>query len=442
MMARVVTGILAVVVLCGAVVAAGAIPVHVPAEPNVQHRNVTPSEQPVACPGPLEVPVGDISSGDDDLDSGSDDVQRDVFTTGSSDDAGGSVSSDAPIAATIERVGGGDIAGLAAVTCVRPSLSQWIVGGATSLGASARLVLTNPAEAPVEVTITAYGPIGAIEEPIVKVVGPTSAQEVLLEGTIPENPALTLQIDASGTGIVAAMQDSRLNGFEPAGTDWVGPAADPATSIVIPAVGPSVPDEEGGAATVVLMAPEGATAQLTLVTPDGIVEWPGTANLGLEPGVVTEIPVPTVDEGAVEVTADAPIVAAAVSRVARESQTGRGSAAYDTMWVAGQSAVSSELSLVAVTDSPELSVYSATHQEITVTNQAGDVVATRDIPARTVQRVQVDAVAGDILTMSQGVQWAQVVQTTGGFLTAAAPAATELSDLDIAVTVDTYIPAP
>jgi len=443
MMVKILTGALAAAALTGAVLVAGLVPVHVPSESTVEHQAVTPVVQPVACPGPLTVPVGDISSGNDTLDSASADVKYDVLMTGSPQDVGDGVATDSVAGATLESVGGGDIAGLAAVSCTRPSLDQWLVGGATTLGASARLVLTNPADAPVEATVTAYGAIGAIEEPIIIVVGPMSQQSVLLEGVIPENAALVLNVEASGTGIAAAVQDSRLDGFEPVGTDWVGPGADPSESLVIPAIGPSDPTADGGSAFVSLMAPEGATVQLTLITDSGIVDWPGTSGLVLKPGVVTEIPVPEFESGAIEVKADFPVVAAGVSRVARESQTGRaGSVAFDSMWVAGQSPSTVSHSLVAVTDSPVLSVYSAVHQSVSVTNQDGKVVATGDIPARTVQLLTVDAVAGDVLTVDPGFAWAEVVRTDEGLLTALGPTETTVADLDVAVRVDGYIPVP
>lgn len=441
MILRVVTAVAAAGVLAAGVVLADALPTYTTAPATVDHVSVAPLQQSVACPGLLEVPVGDISSGDADLDSGSDDIQRQTFATGPTVDVDGGIASDAPIAATTERVGGGDIAGLAAVTCVRPSLDQWLVGGATTVGASARLVLTNPAAAPVEVTVTPYGPIESGTEPIVIVVGPQSQKSTLLEGVIPENPALALNITSTGTGVVAHVQDSRLNGFEPAGTDWVTRTADPATSIVIPAVGPSDPTVEGGSARVSLLAPTGAKVSLTLVTKDGIREWPGTAGLVLDPGVVTEVSVPSLTAGAVEVNADAPVVAAAVSYVARDSQTGRtGSVAFDSMWVAGQSMPDASQSLVAVTDGPELAVYSATHQSVSITDQTGAVVATVDVPARTTRRVTADAVAGAVLTVGPGVEWVQVVSAKDGFVTAVAPTATEVADLDVAVTVDGYVP--
>ncbi|WP_062213058.1 DUF5719 family protein [Demequina oxidasica] len=443
MIVKILTGLLAAGALAGAVVVADQLPIHEPAPATVDHLAIAPLQQAVACPGHLEIPVGDISSGDADLDSGSDDVQFETFTSGSNTKVDSGFASDGPVAASIERVGGGDIAGLAAVTCVRPSMDQWLVGGATTLGASARLVLTNPAEAPVEVEVVSYGPIGQEEEPMVIVVGPESQRSVLLEGTIPENPALTLHVVSNGTGIVANVQDSRLDGFEPAGTDWVTRAADPGTSIVIPAVGPSDPSVEGASASVSLLAPEGANVSLALVTDDGTSEWPGASELNLEPGVVTVIQVPKLSAGAVEVRSDAPVVAAGVSRLPRESQTGRdGSIAFDTMWVAGQSASDAPHSLVAVTDSPELSVYAREEISLRVTNQDGEVVATQDIPARTVQRVSVDASAGDVLTVGAGVEWVQVVSTDDGFVTAVAPSDSEVADLDVAVRVDGYVPVP
>lgn len=443
MIVKILTGVLASASLAGALVIANLVPIGVPGAIQVEHREVTPLAHPAACPGPLEVPVGDISSGDAGLGSASDDVRFDMFAADTPRDVGAGASSEATAAATLERVGSGDLAGLAAISCVRPEFDQWLVGGATTLGSSARLVLTNPSDAPVEANITAYGALGVIGEPFVMVVGPQAQQSLLLEGVIPGNPALVLHIQATGTGVVAAVQDSRLDGFTPAGTDWVGVSAAPATHVVIPAVGPSVPDTAGATAYLTLMAPEGATVDLTLVTEAGIAPWSGTAGLTISPGVVTEIPVPAIGAGAIEIRADSKVVAAAISRVGRKSQIGQpGSVAFDTMWVAGQQASSAPRSVVAVTDSPVLSVYSATHQRVVVTNKQGEQVAAQDVPARTVQRLSVDAAAGDVLTIAAEVSWVELVTGDDNFVSALAPVSTTVPDLDVAVRVDSYIPVP
>lgn len=443
MILKFMTGLVAVGALAASLVWASDIPVHTPGSAEVFRSTVTPARQNVACPNPLEIPVGSISSGDADLDSGSDDVKREVFTAGSRDDLRDGLSSDALAAATLERVGGGDIAGLAAASCALPQLDQWLVGGATTLGASARLVLSNPSDAPVEVSVTSYGLLGESDDPMTVVVGPLSQESLLLEGTIAETPALVLHLAATGTGVTAHLQDSRLDGFEPAGTDWVGAGDPPANTTVIPAVGLSDPTADASTAVVSLLAPDGATATLVLVTEDGIVDWPGTSGLVLDPGVVTEIPVPAVAAGAIEVRADAPVVAAALSRVSRDSQVGReGVLASDLMWVAGQSDSDARRTLIALTDDPTLFVYSATHQGVTVTNQDGDVVAKQDIAARTIVLLTVDATAGDELTVPAGFAWAQVVSDDDGYMTAVGPTDTEVRDLEVAVTVGGYVPVP
>ena len=79
---------------------------------------------------------------------------------------------DAIVGAQVERIADGDIAGWAALTCSAPAAEQWLVGGSTALGSSARLVLTNPSTAPSEVTVTLYGPLGRVEDTFVVPVVP------------------------------------------------------------------------------------------------------------------------------------------------------------------------------------------------------------------------------------------------------------------------------
>ncbi|WP_284328608.1 DUF5719 family protein [Demequina litorisediminis] len=150
----------------GLVAAASLVNLPEAAEPvaaEVQEIAVTPTALPLACPGPLEVPVGAIESGDADLDAGSDDRTFTVSPDGV--DMGEGTAVDSAVASQIERVGGGDIAGLAGASCTAASQDQWIVAGSTSLGSSARLVLSNSSEASVRARVTLHGPTGQARRP-------------------------------------------------------------------------------------------------------------------------------------------------------------------------------------------------------------------------------------------------------------------------------------
>lgn len=398
---------------------------------------VTPAAQPVACPGPVEIPVGEIEGGDPALGSGSDD--RAYAAEGGADGteplgAGFLVRGDA--GASVERIGAGDVAGLAAASCAAPTRDQWLVGGSTTLGSSARLVLSNPSDATTEATVTYYGPLGKLEERTVATLAAGAQREILLEGVVPEVSALAMRVVATGAGVVAHLQDSRLDGFQAAGTDWVGRGAVPSTSLVVPGVGGA-----GAESTLRIMAPEGATASLALTGEDGIVEWGGVTALTLEPGVVTEVEVPQVEGGAIEISADFPVVAAAMMRVPREIQDGpAGSFAYDLAWAAAQDVSDRLARSVVVTDhATAVTVHAPATADFELTDDSGAVVASTTVTARTSATIPLEVAPGTTLTAQGRFTWVLVLEDEPGFLARVAPRRTDVEPLVVEVGQRPYV---
>lgn len=398
---------------------------------------VAPAAQPAACPGPLTVPVGAIEG--DDFSSVPSQSSRAVFG-GASTPVGDGTAVDEPVGAVLERAEDGDIASLAALTCARPSSTQWLVAGATTVGSSARLVLTNPTARNVEATVTVYGGAGVLGETRTLAVGAMSQAELLLEGVEAELPAMAIRVDATGAGVVAALQDSRLDGLQPAGTDWAG-ASEPGQHLVVPAVG------GGGAsaATLRLMAPEGAIVSLTLIGRDGILEWPGTSRVELEAGVVTEVTVPVGSVRAIEIDADADVVAAARTVVQRESDVGLdGQTATDFMWVAAQPVpTTAESSSARVAYAPgdggAIVAYSPVSTTVTVLDGEGDVLEEVPVAARTVVRIRLDAAAGERLSITGRAAWVVTVRQAPGFLAAMSPERPDVDPLEITTVDRSYV---
>src|SRR5690606_5790504 len=135
-----------------------------------------PRVLPAVCPGPQTIPVGDIESGDTDLDSGSADVRLEALPAGGARVDDGTMIEG--VGVSVERVGSGDLAGMAGMSCAPTSPDQWLVGGSTSLGSSARLVLSNPAASPVRAEIELFTPLGEVERSTSVVIGPQSQTTV------------------------------------------------------------------------------------------------------------------------------------------------------------------------------------------------------------------------------------------------------------------------
>ncbi|WP_156162204.1 DUF5719 family protein [Demequina iriomotensis] len=435
MMRRIVV-LLAAAAAVLAVVVAGRIPVEEPGEAPVTVAEVTPAVQPIACPGPVEIPVGDIDSGDPDLGSGSEDRSYDVAGEGT-DPVGAGFRADGDAAASVERIGTGDVAGLAAASCLAPVRDQWLVGGSTALGASARLVLTNPSDASSEATVTLYGGLGELEEHAVLSIAPGGQQDVLLEAVAAEVPALAVRVVATGAGVVAQLQDSRLDGFQAAGTDWVSRGASLATSLVVPGVGVS----GDATATLRLLAPEGATAHLTLAGDDGAVEWGGVSALSLEPGVVTEVPVPAIASGAVQIEADAPVVAGAVLTVPRAVTDGpAGASAADLAWTPAQAVGDGAARTLMIGEHvTAIAVHAAQAGEVAFTDASGEVVASATMRAGSTRTLAVDLPAGTVVTGPAGVAWIAVLSDDPGFVATLVPRRTDVESTEVQVGQRPYV---
>ncbi len=401
--------------------------------------DVVPAAQRLACPGSLALPVGADPDATGALGSGSKDVRFSGFSNGDEPVAAGEGwSFDAALATTIERIGGGDLAGLAAVACVAPSTDAWLLGGSTTVGHSARLVLTNPTTAPSEATVTIHGAAGAVSPQVTVAVGAGATQQVLLEAVAAGVDTVAVHVEATGAGVVATLQDSRLDGFIPEGTDWVPPSPAAATSLVIPAVGPSNTDD--GISIVRLLSPEGGEASLRLVDNVGEVAWPGVAGITLEAGTVVDVQLPVAVAGAVLVESTAPVMASAMTTQGRVPEDApAGSVARDLVWVQGHEYVEGrDLRAMVTHYKPAVAVYAHQDTTVVVTEVAtGKVLVEQRVTRGTSVRLPLDVPGGTEVAVTGDVSWVVLVGDLPGFVTAIEP--TDVTEDPVGVLV---APAP
>ncbi len=405
---------------------------------------VTAAVLPIACPGSLTIPVGNIGGGDGVVGSGSDDVRESRFTSGIDEPVatGNGWTSTSALATEIERVGGGDIAGLSAATCLPPRTDSWLVGGSTAIGSSARLVLTNPTDVASDVTVTLYGPAGKVDQGLGIAVGPRSQTSYLLEGVATGLATLVVHVEATAAGVTAVIQDSRLDGFLPAGTDWVVPSAQPATDLAIPGVGPSAPDGLSGASSVRLFAPEGATVSLSLVGPLGSVPWPAGESVTLQPGVAIDVSLPATDVATVLVQASAPVLAAGYTTVGRAPDEAlQGTAVRDAAWVNGQARGEEHSYSVVV---PHYTVSAIAYSDEAATFRAigpnGNEIVSLTIPAGQTLEFPLGAPSGTFVTVTGSIAWSVRVRDLPGYIATVQPQDLGATDTSVEVEPATYVP--
>ena len=357
--ARVLSGVL-VLALTGGAVALGVLAPRSASDPlPAATVEVAPVATTLVCPGPLQLP-DDTLSGDSAFDrvpvapvervSAFDTVLSGAASLTVLGDAptaldGGSGQVRSPSAATIlradpvdgepARVAGatssvvtdGDLRGLTAASCARPSADVWLVGGSTELESTADLVVVNPGATAADVTVEAWGPSGAVDlaNGASFLVAPGEQRVLALPGVAAEQRRIAVRVSAAGGQVSAYLQDSLLDGFTPRGTDLVTAGAGPATTQVVPGVSvvaTEVDAPDAGALRLLAPGGEGATASVRLLGPDGDVALPGAEAVELAPGEVTDLSLGGLATGAYTavVESTAPVVAGAV--LAREGRAG------------------------------------------------------------------------------------------------------------------------
>ena len=375
------------------------------------------------------------------------------------------------------RAGTGDLRGLAAASCQRPTAETWLIGGSTVLGSSARLVLQNPGATPATVSLRVWGARGPVDIAGAPdyLVPPGQEEMVLLEGLAAEQGQMVVQVTATGGLVSAYLQDSRTDGLVAAGIDLVVGGAAPATELVVPAI--SVTDDDPAAAALRVLAPgdlaqddsadadtgdgagdgskPGGTVHVTLLGPDGVVELPGTENVSVDVGEVVDIPLDGLPAGdyAAWVTADLPVVAGAT--MSRTGTAAPGEAApVDRAWAP---AVANRLAapLALPGDEPGRLVLAAApadgaagpaRAEVVAVDATGGVLARQDVTvaAGRTLALDLDALASGrdgarpaavlVRTEHPWLAWG-VVLDTGSSVAVAAPLAQQAVRSELAVTL-------
>lgn len=244
------------------------------------------------------------------------------------------------------------IAGFAAAGCTEPVAEAWLVGGATDVGRSGLVLLSNPTAVGATVDVRVLGESGPVDAPSgLGITVPAGEQRVVsLAGLAPNLASPVVHVTSTGGGIVASLEHTVVEGLTPAGVELVGPVAAPGPEQLIP--GFTVPVDGGVEATDDHAEGDAFPAVRLLATGDDPVvvsidvtpeSGTGGASIDatLEPGIVSDVPLGELDAGeyTIRLEADGPIVAAARATTgAPEAQTEPGGddrdAAVDLAWTA------------------------------------------------------------------------------------------------------------
>jgi hypothetical protein len=210
-------------------------------------------------------------------------------------------------------------AGLAVARCEPTADDWWYTGVDTSVGSTARLVLSNPTPAVAVVDLSFYGPkghvaaVGATGVPI----APRSQQSLDLARFAPGLDALTMHVRSTRGRVAAAVEVSRINGVTSAGDEWIASSQPPATDIVV-----NAGDSGKGKQRLVLTNPSGreALVSVDVLGGSGPFTPKGLTSLRIKPGhtVVKDVSKATGSAAAaLHLTSGTAVTAALVSESAK-----------------------------------------------------------------------------------------------------------------------------
>ena len=278
-----------------------------------------------------------------------------------------------------EQVAATNLGGFMATQCIEPTNETWIVGGTTTVGSVTLLSFTNPGDVPATVFVRVFDSEGLVEslQSAGVVVPPMSQRTVSINGAAPERESLAVHVLSRGAKIVTTMQESLVEGLNPAGIDTIQGAEKPSTALVIPGItsakveGVETVDEHGNdeaGHTLRLLAPgeEGG-----MVTVTGVDEGGATVPLVsdyLQPGLVADFPLEELTEefSTVLVEAEVPVVGAV-------SAFAVGSGSEDIAWFAAAPLINREIPLAVPNGpSPTLTLYNPGDGVLTVQLVAGE----------------------------------------------------------------------
>ncbi|OKL54943.1 hypothetical protein BSZ39_01315 [Bowdeniella nasicola] len=335
----------------------------------------------------------------------------------------------------------GDLRGLTAMTCASPITDAWLLGGATTVGASAELVLTNPGQTVATATIEAYSERGALPEGSVArtSVAPGKTEKILLESSISEIERLALHIKVDGGALVPAIVTHRLDGIIAKGSAIVSPGAGAERTQLVSGV--HLAGGSGDVLRLVNPGDEVATVKVTMLSAEGATTLPGAESLAIDAGAVQDIDLAALAEGdySIEVESNQPVLAAAATH--RDGEGGVSSTAWIPSATAGRElyvpgiAEAGITAHVAIT-APSTSGASVTYRPVAANGAVGEE-ARLEIPAGSVRVPSLpEGTRAVQLSANVPISAASILDVAGegGTMSAALPAIVD-SDVRRTVTV-------
>lgn len=213
---------------------------------------------------------------------------------------------------TIDRTTGSQ--GMQLTGCGAPTSESWLIAGGGETGRLIHVALVNPADAPVSVDLEvhgAHGPVPSAGRAGVRV--PAHGREVVALGTRGADFAdVAVQVVAHDGAVAAWALDTWYEGETPVGSELTGPTSAPDDQQMIPGV--SVARGTTPSVRVVVPGTDSAVVRIRAADTSGNLRFDDTTTV--QPGAAGHLDLTGLPAGtySVEVSADVPVVASAMTR--------------------------------------------------------------------------------------------------------------------------------
>jgi hypothetical protein len=280
-------------------------------------------------------------------------------------------------ASQYQNAAGATLKGLAATNCQLPSNDVWLLGGATTTGREALLILRNTSQVDATVSLEIFSEAGSVDAPglngIAVVAGKTTV--VPLSGIVPKTKSFMTHVSAKGGAVAAWIQQRTVRGLSAGGVDYVSPSPIAATQQVIPGVfirGTEIADKLRAAnadyqdlvPVLRVFVPGNKAATVTVQILSETVKTFGTVvRSNVNPGSVLDIEIPGLKDGNYVALVSADVEVQSAVRLPRITA----SSAPDFTWITAAEKFTGERKLtIPAAGISKLSIYNEETGKITV----------------------------------------------------------------------------
>ena len=214
-------------------------------------------------------------------------------------------------------------------TCLPPANDWWFASADGSVGFDDALLLENPTGTLANVAVTAWSATGALRLAGMDALTlpPRAVIAYKVASFAPNAHNVAIHVHAQSGTLVAALTERRINGIHPGGSEWIPPAAAPATDFVVA----GLPSGDGPRhLQIANPGNRDATVGLRVLTRTGDFEPAGHQSVVVPAGHTTDVELSAAiaqEPAAIIGTSDQPVFAAA-------RMTAHVRAQYDdTAWV-------------------------------------------------------------------------------------------------------------